>query len=138
MRGSRGEVDKIIGTGHFRLPCDLHRGFSFQDKESLFQVRMDMGVGLTSVLNLTQDNFQAIRAAGSRTEETVICRLGMARRRVGKKVFHMGDIFFHSEFLPCPLICLDYLDNSPVSIIPNCPMAKITPVSFTSFFIETP
>jgi len=99
MRGSRGEVDKIIGTDHLRFPGDLHHGFSFQDEESLFQVRMDVGVGLTSIFNLAQDNFQAIRAAGSRAEEAVVGRFGMARRRVGKEVFHMGDIFFHFESL---------------------------------------
>jgi hypothetical protein len=99
VRASRRKVDKIIGTDPLRFPGDLHHGFSFQDKESLFQVRMDMGIGLTSIFNLTEDNFQAIRAAGSRTEEAVVGCFGMARRRVGKKVFHTGDIFFHFEFL---------------------------------------
>ena len=95
MRSSRGEVDKIIGAGHFRFAGDFNYGFSFEDKKSLFQVRVDMGVGLTSVFDLTEDNFDAIRPTRSRAEKAVVCRFGMARRGVGRKVFYMADIFFH-------------------------------------------
>jgi len=97
MRGRRGEVDKVIGADHFRLPRDLHHGLSFENKESLFQIWVDMGVSLTPVLNLPEDDFQAIRPAGSRTEEAVIGRSGMARRDICHEIFQMGDIPSHNE-----------------------------------------
>jgi hypothetical protein len=82
MRSSLGEINKIIGPGHFRFTGDINYGFSFEDKQSLLEVRVDMGVGLTSVLNLTQDHLHAIRPTRSRAEEAVVGRFGMARRGI--------------------------------------------------------
>ena len=100
MKSAPGEIDKIIGTDYFRFPSDLHRCLSFQDKEGLFQVRMDMGVGLTPIFNLPENNFHAFRPAGSRTEEAAVGRFGMARRGVGRNILQMCNIFFHRYFIP--------------------------------------
>ena len=100
MRGTPGEIDKIIGTDYFRLPRDLYCGLSFQDEESLFQVRMDMGVSLTPIFNPPEDYFHAFRPAGSRTEEAAVGRFGMARRGVGRNILQMCNIFFHRYFIP--------------------------------------
>jgi len=99
VRDSRGKVNKIIGPNQFPLPFDLHFGFSFQDKESLLQVRMDMGVGLPSEFDLPEDNFHAIGAVGSRTQEAIVCRFRMARRGICGNVLQMADILLHFELL---------------------------------------
>jgi hypothetical protein len=59
---------------------------------------MGVRVRLTSIFNLPQDHFDATRTARSRTQEAVVCRFGMARRDIGRKVLQMGDIF-HFELL---------------------------------------
>jgi len=99
MRGSRGEVDKIIGADHFPLPFDLYLGFSFQDKESLFEVPMGMGVGLAAVFNLAMDHFKTAGPERAWAEQAPVGGLGMAGRRIGRQILKMGDVFAHLNLL---------------------------------------
>jgi len=87
MRSSRGEVDKIIGAGHFPLPFDLYLGFSFQDKKGLFMIRVGMGVGLAAVFNLAMDYFKTAGPERAWAEQAPVGGLGMAGRGVGRQVF---------------------------------------------------
>jgi len=95
MEGSRRKVDKIIGTDRFAFSCNLHDGFPLQDKEGLLKVRMEMGVSLAAVLNLSQDHFNPVGPEGPWAQEAAIRGFGMPWRCVERQVYQVGDVLFH-------------------------------------------
>jgi hypothetical protein len=99
MKGSRGKVDKIIGADHFPLSIDLDLGSSFQDKEGLFKVRMDMGIGLAAGFNLAMDYFKTAGPESTWAEQAPVGGSGMAGRRIGRQIPEMGDVFVHLNLL---------------------------------------
>jgi hypothetical protein len=101
MRHPLRKKDEIIRADHFLFSRDFYQSPPFQDEEALLCVRMGVRVRLTSIFNLPQDHFDATRTARPRTQEAVVCRFGMARRDIGRKVFQMGDIL-HFELLVEP------------------------------------
>ena len=84
MKDSWRKVDKVVGADHFPLPFDLYLGFSFQDKESLFEAPVGMGVGLAAVFNLAVDYFKTAGPERSRAEQAPVGGLGMSGRRIDR------------------------------------------------------
>ena len=84
MDRSRGEEDEIPRADHGLLGLNLHLRFSLEDEEGLLQIRMDMGVGLASVLEFPENDFHAIRTRGARSKEPAIGGPGMGGWRIGR------------------------------------------------------
>jgi len=81
---SRGEKDKIFRPNHGLLALYFHLCFPLEDEKGLFQIRMDMGIGLASGFDFPENDFHAIRTRRARTEEPAVGGFGMGGWRISR------------------------------------------------------
>lgn len=62
-----GKKDEISRTDYLLFPIDFYESLPLQDKYCLFFICMAVRICLTSIFNLPQDNFHAVRPLGAGT-----------------------------------------------------------------------